>query len=468
MNLVKAADDLKNLSDQQLMVAGQNPVAVPPYLVLAEMKRREQLRAEYAKAQQGQQQQQPPVIQQVAQNLAQGQSQQQQPQAQPNPQAQGIMQAMPQGAMGMAGGGHVARYANKGIVNIDPYMEAIRGMESISVPRPKAPTATRESIMAEYARAYPMPKIEDKIAAARALLGAQDYSKYEEYLRRQRAEAEAGRPVLGAAFTAGAREMGRFDPRETFAGKLARGIMGATEAIQANREQKKKDIQTAVLAEMAFKNMLQQNKAKEIELASQLASTDRGQMIAALQMVESRLNQDMRDYNEAKSKAEQIEAQAKLAATKAKYDAIESVLRNQTQLSAAGIAAGSRFAERPPTAAQAATDRANALASDALMQAEDYLSKKGKLEGGNHIDLAERNVNNSKFFVWAKAEDRMRAASILRRYKKELQDQYIASEKLKLAQEKGKKGYEYLLKEGSGGAYDDDIKDAIGMGAVPR
>ena len=464
MNLVKAADDLKNLSDQQLMVAGQNPVAVPPYLVLAEMKRREQLRAEYAKAQQGQQQQQPPVAQQVAQNLMQGQ---QQPQQQQQPPAQGIMQAMPQGAMGMAGGGHVARYANKGIVNVDPYMDAIKRMESISIPRPQAPTATRESMMAEYARAYPMPTIEDKIASARALLGAQDYSKYEEYLRKQRAEAEAGRPVLGAAFTAGAREMGRFDPRETFAGKLARGIMGATEAIQANREQKKKDIQTAVLAEMAFKNMLQQNKAKEIDLASQLASTDRGQMIAALQMVESRLNQDMRDYNEAKSKAEQVEAQAKLAATKAKYDAIESALRNQTQLSIAGIAAGSRFAERPPTAAQAATDRGNALASDALMQAEDYLSKKGKLEGFNQIDLALSNLRNPNYFAGFKAEDRMRAASALRKYKKELQDQYIAKRKLELAEQKQSQS-QSIINLKKAGLEDDDIEDAIRAGAVPR
>jgi len=35
MNLVKAADDLKNLSDQPLMMAGQDPVVLPPYLVLA-------------------------------------------------------------------------------------------------------------------------------------------------------------------------------------------------------------------------------------------------------------------------------------------------------------------------------------------------------------------------------------------------------------------------------------------------
>lgn len=464
MNLVKAADDLKNLSDQQLMVAGQNPVAVPPYLVLAEMKRREQLRAEYAKAQQGQQQQQPPVAQQVAQNLMQGQ---QQPQQQQQPPAQGIMQAMPQGAMGMAGGGHVARYANKGIVNVDPYMDAIKRMESISIPRPQAPTATRESMMAEYARAYPMPTIEDKIASARALLGAQDYSQYEDYLRKQRAEAEAGRPVLGAAFTAGAREMSKFDPRETFAGKLARGIMGATEAIQANREQKKKDIQTAVLAEMAFKNMLQQNKAKEIELASQLASTDRGEVIAKMQMIQSSLQRDMDAYNNARSRSEQFEAEKRLAMGTAELNRLNTLIDRQTRLEIAEIGSRSRFTERPPTAVQVATDRGNALASDALMQAEDYLSKKGKLEGFNQIDLALSNLRNPNYFAGFKAEDRMRAASALRKYKKELQDQYIAKRKLELAEQKQSQS-QSIINLKKAGLEDDDIEDAIRAGAVPR
>ena len=323
MNLVKAADDLKNLSDQQLMVAGQNPVAVPPYLVLAEMKRREQLRAEYAKAQQGQQQQQPPVAQQVAQNLMQGQ---QQPQQQQQPPAQGIMQAMPQGAMGMAGGGHVARYADKGRVASptqaydDQALRLMGQMANVSMARPKPPSSNREAVRAEYERAYRMPGIQEKIDAARALIGAQDYSQYEDYLRKQRAEAEAGRPVLGAAFTAGAREMSKFDPRETFAGKLARGIMGATEAIQANREQKKKDIQTAVLAEMAFKNMLQQNKAKEIELASQMASSERGNAIAMMNMIESRIQREQEAFERAQTEFDRFNAQKNLEALKAQLN----------------------------------------------------------------------------------------------------------------------------------------------------
>lgn len=389
MNLVKAADDLKNLSDQQLMVAGQNPVAVPPYLVLAEMKRREQLRAEYAKAQQGQQQQQP-VIQQVAQNLAQGQPQQQQPQAQPNPQAQGIMQAMPQGAMGMAGGGHVARYADKGRV-VSPYQDysdqALRlmgQMANVSMARPRPPSSNREAVRAEYERAYKMPGIQEKIDAARALLGSQDYSQYEDYLRKQRAEAEAGRPVLGAAFTAGAREMGKFDPRETFAGKLARGIMGATEAIQAGREQKKKDIQTAVLAEMAFKNMLQQNRAKEIELASQMASSERGNAIAMMNMIESKIQREQEAFERAQTDFDKFNAQKNLETLNAQLNYVRDLAKMQAEkertdkelqnrLAVANIGASARTPSSNP--------RLSALSSlvktsqDRLKDIEDELSK---------------------------------------------------------------------------------------------
>lgn len=44
MNLVQIADDLKNLSDQQLAAMAQTPQSVPPYLVVAELKRRSDMR----------------------------------------------------------------------------------------------------------------------------------------------------------------------------------------------------------------------------------------------------------------------------------------------------------------------------------------------------------------------------------------------------------------------------------------
>ena len=476
MNLVKAADDLKNLSDQQLMMAGQNPVVVPPYLVLAEMKRREQLRAEYAKSQQ--QQQQPTVAQQVVQGMAQGQPQQ------PQPQAQGIMQAMPQGGapvQAMAGGGQVGRYADGKAPQISPelaYAMSLLGNQRVAVPTEVAPTLPMT--MEDINRMYPSISVKDKIETARQLLGTPDYSQYEGYLQQQMQEAKSKKPSFGdALIAAGAAMAANRDPRVGIANVLAQGIGAGSEAYRAQQERQKKDLQTAMMAQMALGKMKQEDLNKRIELASQLASSERGEGVAKMQMLEHARTAAFNKMVSAKSEAERHNRAVELKKIDLIIEASKQISRDELDMKkiqaqgdiskdVARIAASSRFAERPPTAAQAATDRGNALASDALMQAEDYLSKKGKLEGGNQIDLALRNLNNPNYFAGFKAEDRIRAASALRRYQKELQDQYIASERLKLAKEKGKNGYEYLLKEKDGGAYDDDIKDAIGMGAVPR
>jgi len=247
MNLVKAADDLKNLSDQQLMAAGQNPVAIPPYLVLAEMKRREQLRASFAKAQQ---QQQPPVIQQVAQNLAQGQPQQPQ---QPQPQGQGIMQAMPQGAVGMAGGGHVARYADGDLVT------------------------TAEGFRERYKGATRSPQ--DLSSTVEQMFGAPDYSKYEQFLQQQLQQAQAKKPRLGdALIAAGAAMAANRDPRVGLASLLAQGIGAGSQSYQAAKEQQQKDINAAIMAQMSLEKMRQQDKEKKAGAMMDLMRMDSGQL----------------------------------------------------------------------------------------------------------------------------------------------------------------------------------------------
>lgn len=247
MNPIQAAEQLKNLSDQQLMSAGQNPVAVPPYLVLAEMKRREQLRAEYAKAQQGQQQQQPPVIQQVAQNLAQGQPQQ------PQPQAQGIMQAMPQGAVGMAGGGHVARYADGDLVT------------------------TAEGFRERYKGATRSPQ--DLSSTVEQMFGAPDYSRYERFLQQQLQQAQAKKPRLGdALIAAGAAMAANRDPRVGLASLLAQGIGAGSQSYQAAKEQQQKDINAAIMAQMSLEKMRQQDKEKKAGAMMDLMRMDSGQL----------------------------------------------------------------------------------------------------------------------------------------------------------------------------------------------
>lgn len=83
-NLVQLADQLKNLSDQQLQQVQGNQ-SVPPYLLVSEMARREQMR-KAAQAQQQGPQQPPTVAQQVASQFQQ--------MARPGPQ-QGAPQGMP-------------------------------------------------------------------------------------------------------------------------------------------------------------------------------------------------------------------------------------------------------------------------------------------------------------------------------------------------------------------------------------
>lgn len=94
MNLIQQAEQLKSLPDQALVQMQQRPTETPPYLVLAEMQRRANMRKAYQGAQQVSPMNQPPVTQQMAQQFSQTGQTQQQPQ-----------QQMPQQVPGMAGGG---------------------------------------------------------------------------------------------------------------------------------------------------------------------------------------------------------------------------------------------------------------------------------------------------------------------------------------------------------------------------
>jgi len=100
MNLIQQAEQLKNLPDQALAQMQQRPTDTPPYLVVAEMQRRANMRKAYQGAQQGTPMNQPPVAQQMAQQMQQPPMQQQAP------------------PMQMAGGGlaSLARYYEGGMV----------------------------------------------------------------------------------------------------------------------------------------------------------------------------------------------------------------------------------------------------------------------------------------------------------------------------------------------------------------
>lgn len=96
MNLIQQAEQLKMVPDQALSQMQQRPTDVPPYLVVAEMQRRMNMRKAYEAAQGQNPMNQPPVAQQVGQQF----QQQGQPPTGGPPQG-----PPPQQPMQMAGGG---------------------------------------------------------------------------------------------------------------------------------------------------------------------------------------------------------------------------------------------------------------------------------------------------------------------------------------------------------------------------
>jgi len=394
MNLIQAADLLKNLSDQQLVQANQNPTAVPPYLVLAEMKRREQVRAEYAKSQASQAQNKS-VAQQTAENLMQPQQMQMQ-QGQPQQgQPQGIMQAAPPQVAAMAGGGHVARYAEgTKNYNLRPGYQAMMDfLKAIPPAAPRDVTPSGPITSEEFSKLYRFPTVQEKLAQAESMLGRQDYSEYQKYLDEQRKEAEGRKVRLGdALIAAGAAMASNRDNRVGLASILAQGIGAGSEAYRSAQERKKKDTQAAMLANMALKNIMQQEKAKQIQLASDLSSQERGQKVVEAQTVEANRRQLQDSLSKARSEEERqrIEMALKqLGIMQASVSADEAArlasIRNMPT-------------ERRLSPREVAQQQAASLASDASSQAFDYLNKKGLSEKVDYLDLAINNIYNPDYF----------------------------------------------------------------------
>lgn len=152
MSLIDQQKDLESFSDQSLLQEAQQPMrGYPPYLVMAEIQRRQQDRQRVERQMAAQQEVAPPVAQQQAAAFA-GQIMQDQAMAAPQgitaampaqagmgmgqpmeapmapPEAAGIMGGMP--VQGMAGGGEVKRMQEGRNVPGQPLSNLIRGIPS--------------------------------------------------------------------------------------------------------------------------------------------------------------------------------------------------------------------------------------------------------------------------------------------------------------------------------------------------
>ena len=429
MNILKAADDIKNFSDQQLLSAGENPVMLPPYLVLAEMKRREQMRAEFAKSQQ--QQQPPTVIQQTAQNLAQSQQQQGQPQqGQPQqgmpqqPQAQGIMQGAPQQVMAMASGGYVPRYAAGTQPDLKYYADQVNKVFPTIPPRPpeQAPPPLAMS-NEDIAKRYPDKPLAGYIDEIRSAYGPRDYSLQKQIIDLQAKLAESKKPLVGDALLELASTLGaNQDPRVGLAHLFTKGIVAANKSYGAAKDNQNK-LRVGNLAMMAALQSQQQKDSDDmIGKAMESKRSDAGVRFGQLQTIEANIRSTSEALSRARSDSEQRILQDQMARLQAFRDIYTNAATNDSHLKQAAMQL-SRL--NPRKSKDDREERVQDLFYDSLSLANSYqlgktpvMDKTGKVP----MDTYSLTINNlmkmtpegkPKYFTDASDADRSRVIFLL-------------------------------------------------------
>lgn len=418
MNILKAADDIKNFSDQQLLSAGENPVMLPPYLVLAEMKRREQMRAEFAKSQQ--QQQPPTVIQQTVQNLAQSQQQQGQPQQgmpqqgmPQQPQAQGIMQGAPQQVMAMAGGGYVPRYA-AGTPKPDPMAQLMSFAAEARNPSPGTNQQDRQyqapaglsvdpsKIMSQFQQ----KPIRDYLGSLDELQGKRDYSAEQRLVDYQTQMAEKNKPRLGdALIAAGAAMASNRDNRVGLANILAQSIGVGSQTYDAARKNQDEARKSAMAGQVSLGRMKQDDFQKRVATALQMAQGDQTKLIKAYEI--SQDNQRALEVNRNKFTSDQEDRYLKfqiannnltVEALKAAIDVNSKREGYANQLKVAGMRAAGSASNKPSnlTATNAGfLLKSNLEEQDNIYKRLDLMDKNSPQYSGAIERLNEIKDNNT-------------------------------------------------------------------------
>jgi len=449
MNILKAADDIKNFSDQQLLSAGENPVMLPPYLVLAEMKRREQMRAEFAKSQQ--QQQPPTVIQQTAQNLAQSQQQQGQPQQgmpqqgmPQQPQAQGIMQGAPQQVVAMASGGYVPRYA-AGTTNYSDTLKFFNDQIKALAPTSKAPTQAPPSLAMsneDIAKRYPDKPLAGYIDEMRSAYGPRDYSAEKKLVDYQTQMAESKKPRLGdALIAAGAAMASNRDNKVGLANLLAQAIGVGSQSYDAAKENQNKLRNLAMMGQVAMQRQQQKDSDDMIGKAMESKRSDIGVNLGKLQTIEANIRSTSEALSRADNLRDQQAYQAQLSALESARAVIIAEHHDRTQLMAASMNGYARNQPRP-TQNQLDAQTAQELAAKALMYAAEhkrqnpgYKSSTAELAIDNLFAMkGPKGKETLAFFEGYKPEQRMRAGQVIR----DLVTQNLKDDKIQAAIDKDK------------------------------
>lgn len=239
MNLVQQAEQLKNVPDQMLGQMQQNPTAIPPYLVLAEMERREAMRK-------GMHAQGDPVQQKTVADEMRERFNPTAPQMPPGMQPG--QPGMPQG--GMPPGQPPMRMAEGGLASLKGYFDQMSGENPLPQVDPSMlgpmqfpgappmgsfddePAMNMTQLDTRYGKP---PAIEDVMAQVRGLRGKSRLEAIAETLAQQEQGYRDKKPKLGQILM----ELGlgmAASKRPDFAGAIGEGGLNALQSYTRQRE----------------------------------------------------------------------------------------------------------------------------------------------------------------------------------------------------------------------------------------
>lgn len=293
-DLVSMANDLKNLSDQQLQMV-QRDQSVPPYLVVSEMKRRDDMRKAYQAMQQ--QPKPPTVAQQVVGQFQQGMRPpmpQGPPQAPPMPAQQQGLAALSQSPMGAFGrppgmmpqgppqgmppamrSGGIVAFADGGETDDEDESGDGGGLASLATADTPIVLPTRAEDFWKSIGMKPRT-LDEKVAAANAMMkgleGPDSLSGITDKISRLQAIMGNRRPSMGQSLMALGLGMAA-SRNPTFAGAIGEGGLGALQRYDQQREQDQRASMLLLAQEAELARAAQQRGEQRVR--NVLGSVDR-------------------------------------------------------------------------------------------------------------------------------------------------------------------------------------------------
>jgi hypothetical protein len=307
MNLIEQAERLKTLPDQELVQMQQRPTMIAPFLVLAEMQRRETMRKAATSGQDPVQQ--TTVAQEMSSRLAQ-----MQPPQQPQPQTQ---QMRTGGAVRAANGlpDDVAKFFDyTGAASTPPPpaagMPRLAGLSRVTSPMPAFNLSEIEALVG------PARSTGAILSEIRGVRGESPLIALGEQLKQREEQVRGQRQSLGETLMRLGLGMAA-SRRPDFLGAVGEGGMSALQGYVQNRDFTRREAADLLRQRMAVEAQRQQSDDVLFREAGDLARAEQYGRVSTIQAIQAARNAALT----ANTAAEREEARNRANALLAEYEA---------------------------------------------------------------------------------------------------------------------------------------------------